>query len=794
MDTHSDIPPDAIDRARRDAVNFFGLGYLGWTLEGRILFMDDAAFNLLDLERKYAGPGDAIGVRLDKALRESTRSDLLVQLKQHSCVRGYEWRLQLANGEERWLFEDARLAVPSGPMAKYVTVPYIESALRDITMRKRKQAIQSADQNKYQTIVETMHEGYYETDLEGRLTFFNRPLANILGEPEETLLGANMAKRLQNDGFRRRMRGTYDALCKGESDMLVDWRLQRGDGSIVTLEVSINLMTGSAGTSCGFHGLVRDVTDRVHAEKAFRVAEARYNDLFEQANDIIYTHNLDGYFTSLNKTGEIITGYSREEAYSLRVYDIVAPEYRDKAIEMTGRRLREQEVGRYELDIIAKDGRRLTVEINARIIIQDGKSVGVQGIARDVTERHRAEEQRRRLERQLLHTQKLEGLGVLAGGIAHDFNNLLVGVMGNASLAMRRLPKNTPAAPYLKRIENAAQRAAELTNQMLAYSGRGAFVVRPLHVARVARETVELARAGIPKKIQFHFDFQEKLPLILGDLSQMHQVLMNLITNAAEAIGDEVGAITVGAQQVELDAESFNKVFFYASPTPGAYVCLFVSDTGCGMSEEEKSRIFDPFYSTKFTGRGLGLAALLGIVRGHKGAVSVYSELGQGTTFKLFFPAAPADVVADKDAASRKTEQDAALRRWKTSGLALVADDEEAVRLFAGEVLERQGMTVLSAGDGKEAIALYDQHKAELRVALVDLMMPFVNGQEVMQHIQRTRPDLPVVISSGYTEHEILDRFRENQPAHFIQKPYRTLDLVRALKKVLDVNETTPQP
>lgn len=781
------IPEATVDNCRSASMPFFSIGYYAYTLEGRILFMDATAFGLLGLYKKFESPAEVTGKILDDLTGESLHADLRAQLKQHQIVRGYEWLLDMESGEDRWLYEDARLITPRGEMLKYVNEPYAESVLRDISVRKHKESVIYADQHKYQRIIEAIHEGYYEMDLMGELTFFNRTLSNILGISEEKLIGKNPAELFENDVIAEEMKNIYVSLRDGEtSDALLNWRLQRQDGTTAFLEVSVSLMFDKEGQHSGFRGLVRDVTERANAEEAFRIAETRYKNLFEEANDIVYTHDFQGKFTSLNKEGERISGYSSEEARGISVYEIIAPEYREKALEMTKRRLQGEQVGKYEVEILAKDGHRIPVEVSARLIVHDGKPIGVQGIARDITERRQAEEQRQNLERQVQHAQKLEGLGVLAGGIAHDFNNLLVGILGNASLATRRLPKESPVHTYLKRVEKAAQRAAELTNQMLAYSGRGTFVVRPLHLDKVARETVELVRVGTSKKISFQYDIEENLPLVMGDTSQMHQVMMNVITNAAEAIGEDVGTITVGASRATLDKNAFSKIYFHTDPTPGDYVCLSIGDTGCGMNPEQKSKIFDPFYSTKFAGRGLGLAALLGIVRGHKGAISVYSEPEKGTTFKLYFPVLKQDSLEKQLPEVNKGQEEKSLNKWKSSGMALIADDEEAVRVFTREVLQRHGLTVVTADDGKEAIELYDQHKADIRVALVDLMMPFVNGQEVLEYIRNDNPEVPIIISSGYSEAEILDRFRENPPSNFIQKPYRALELTRILKMVLE--------
>jgi len=378
---------------------------------------------------------------------------------------------------------------------------------------------------------------------------------------------------------------------------------------------------------------------------------------------------------------------------------------------------------------------------------------------------------------------------VLAGGIAHDFNNLLVGVLGNAGLALRRLPKDSPLHTYLKRIETAAQRAAELTSQMLAYSGRSSYVVRPLNLSKLISEMPDVFRASIPSQINLEFACDPDLPSIVGDTPQFHQILVNLITNAAEAIGERAGFIRVSTRLTHIAADMLDQFYFQEKCAPGEYVCLEIADNGCGMNEEQLARLFDPFYTTKSTGHGLGLAAILGIVRGHCGAIQVESRPGEGTTFRLYFPVAAKITAATPSAAppmpdARRSADTTGA--WRGSGLLLVVDDEETVRVVAKEILERQGFTTLVAADGREAIALFETHGDKIAAALVDLTMPEIDGQELMEALRAMRPGLPVVITSGYSEEDIMERFSNAPPAAFIKKPYGSRELVTLIKKVLD--------
>ncbi len=778
-----------MDDARREMAAAFGIGIYGFTLDGTVLFIDVPTFRLFSLEYQFPDPAAVCGKSFSKLPGEQAHMDMCRQLQEQTFVRGQEWPLLLSSGEIRWVFEDAR-RVQDPPGGRFGGIEYGQAVARNVTVRKYKEALLLGDQAKYQTIVETMQEGYYEIDLDDRLVFLNRALANLLGEAEERLLGVDFFKRYCPPEYVDKMRGVHLSLAAGEAvNPVVELVIIRPDGSEAVLDVSVDVMNNRRGMPKGFRGICRDVTDRKLAETAAQAAEARYNQLFEEANDIVYTHDLQGYFTSLNKAGERLCGYRREELYRRRIFDIIIPEQRETVRRMVEQKMLAGEGStRYELEAVAKDGRRVPLEVSTRLLLVGDRPVGVQGIARDITDRRRAEEQRLRLEQQILHAQKLEGLGVLAGGIAHDFNNLLVGVLGNAGLALRRLPKDSPLHTYLKRIETAAQRAAELTKQMLAYSGRSSFVVRPLNLSKVISEMPDLFRASIPRQISLEFECDPNLPTIVGDTPQFHQILVNLITNAAEAIGERTGRIGVRTRVTDITADMLERFYFQESCEPGAYVCLEISDDGCGMNPEQLARVFDPFYTTKFTGRGLGLAAILGIVRGHRGAIQVESRLDEGTVFRLYFPVtaqngagAPPGGTPESDAKRTANAPGA----WHGSGLLLIADDEEAVRVVAKEILERQGFATLVAVDGREAIDLFETHRDAVTAALIDLTMPQINGQEVMEALRAQRPDLPVIITSGYNEQDIMERFHQSPPSAFIQKPYRSRDLVALVKKVL---------
>jgi PAS domain S-box-containing protein len=433
---------------------------------------------------------------------------------------------------------------------------------------------------------------------------------------------------------------------------------------------------------------------------------------------------------------------------------------------------RASQSGSTQSDVLRlKDGR--VIERHSQPQLVDGRIDGRVWCYRDVTDRVRAEEERRRLEAQMQHVQKLESLGVLAGGIAHDFNNLLVGVLGHAGLALTEVEAESPAHDRIQQIQTTAQRAAELTNQMLAYSGKGRFVLQAADLSEIVGEMTHLLRTAIAKNAEIVLNLDKSLPAFDGDPAQIRQVIMNLITNASDAIGTAPGTITVQTGRMTVTREYIANAWIGSDLPEGDYVFAEVRDTGCGMDAATMARIFDPFFTTKFTGRGLGLAAVLGIVRGHKGGIKISSEPGRGTSFRVLLPAtstpvAPA-VIPAKAAQVRVS-----------GARVLVVDDEPGVRTIARESLKRAGFEVTTVNDGTEAIELLTEDKG-FSVVLLDMTMPRMNGAECFKLITELQPDLPVVLTSGYSAQEAVGRFGSDGIAGFIQKPFMPAALVKTM-------------
>ena len=401
----------------------------------------------------------------------------------------------------------------------------------------------------------------------------------------------------------------------------------------------------------------------------------------------------------------------------------------------------------------------------------DAEIVSFVTTARDVTERQQTL-------RTMHRTQKMESLGILAGGIAHDFNNLLVAMLGQASLAQVHLTDNHPAHAHVSKAVQAAEQAAGLTRQLLAYSGGGQFTIKPVNLNTLINESIDLLKVALSKQIVLELALADTLPLIEADVAQLQQVIMNLFINAAESIGERAGKILMQTAVRQTTEQDHNYWRYTNQPlSPGTYVSLCVQDSGSGMEDGTVAKIFDPFFTTKFTGRGLGLAAVLGIVRSHQGGLHVASQPGEGTFFELLFP------VSDETAVSAATVS--AANGVAVSGTVLVIDDEVAVREAVTDILKMENMGVLTAANGDAGIALYKDRANEIDLVLLDLSMPGKSGQDTFKELQQYDPNVRILLSSGYSEADATRGFASPPLVGFLQKPYRLDTFVQRLQKHL---------
>ncbi len=528
--------------------------------------------------------------------------------------------------------------------------------------------------------------------------------------------------------------------------------------------------------------LFREVTERARMQHALSVSEKRLTSIFKTV-PVGIGLTVSRVIREANDHMCDLTGYSRVELIGLPMRTLYADA---EEYDRVGRDLGADETrdgfASTETRWLRKGGAMVDVLLSTAPLIAGDPSAGVTFTASDVSERKRAEAERLGLEARMQQTQKLESLGVLAGGIAHDFNNILMAILGHADLADTRLSPVSPARESLQEIERAARRAADLCRQMLAYSGKGRFVIRHLDMSEVITEMEDMLQVSITKKATLRLRLGEGMPSVEADVAQLRQVVMNLVINASEAIGEAGGVISVTTSTMRCDRAYLAGTFVDEQLPEGPYVCLEVGDDGVGMDELTRQRIFEPFYTTKFTGRGLGLSAVLGIVRGHKGAIKVYSEPGKGTTIKVLFPASSAP--------AQPLEGDPPHEgAWRGSGTVLIADDEETVRKVSGQMLAHLGFQAILAADGQQALSSFLVHKDAIVCVIVDLTMPAMDGEETFREIHRIDPRIPVLLSSGYNEQDAVQRFVGKGLAGFLQKPYQLSQLRRKLREVLEAKK-----
>lgn len=501
--------------------------------------------------------------------------------------------------------------------------------------------------------------------------------------------------------------------------------------------------------------LARQAADLIE-RKLSEEMRAQLSAIVESSGDAIYVYDLTGTVMSWNRGAEELYGYTEHEILGRRGIDVIVPPEFTAEVErvidpavLEGKTLRNFETKRKR-----RDGSIFpALQTISPVRDEAGNVTAVSVIARDITDQKRGEESYR-------ETQKLESLGLLAGGIAHDFNNLLTGVLGYASLLADELPSGSAQSGMVQRLVDAAESMARLTSQMLAYSGRGHFLIEPVDLSNQVIQITSLIQSSIPRNVTLRLSLANDLPLFDADIGQLHQVIMNLVINAAEAIGAGAGTVELKTEVANVTEEQLLANVALTSPPPGEYVVVIVEDTGEGMDEATRSRIFDPFFTTKFTGRGLGLSSVLGIVRGHRGLITVDSRPGAGTRFRVFFPISRLSAPA----AVRPSEA-------RGNGTVLVVDDEDLVRRMAAAALQRLGYKVITAENGEEAVELFAKDPKGIDVVLLDMTMPVLDGDETLRRLREIRRDAVVLAMSGFHEHEARQRFGKGI-AGFVQKPF----------------------
>lgn len=602
---------------------------------------------------------------------------------------------------------------------------------------------------------------------------------SMLGYPEGSLgPGLNQLRALIHpDDVDAAIRGLRAHLKGSVAAWSEQFRVITHAGSWIWVHASGRIVESAPdGTPTRLAGTLRDVTDRRRVEDALRLEGDRFRSLVHNSFDVVFVLAADGTIKYATPSVSRVLGYEPDALVGTNAFSYIHADDRAEII----RELRDEVMTKTNTGVatafraLKPDGTDLHMEGLATSMLDNPAIEGIVVVVRDTTER-------RKMEARVLQAQKLESLGVLAGGVAHDFNNLLTSVLGNASFAARSLPEDSPARELLDRVQVAARRAAELTRQLLAYAGRRTVQGQSVHVADLADEMAELMRVSVGRNCVLVLDLPRNLPAVCADATQLPQVVMNLILNAAESYGDSGGEVRVHAGVRDCDETWLRSCYFAAeNAVAGRYVFIEVSDDGSGMTPEMVTRIFDPFYTTKFTGRGLGLSSVLGIMRSHGGAIGVRTAPGRGSMFTILLPAEE-DVAVEPPAESRRFSSIPA----EQQGTVLVVDDEAAIREVCAAGLEAAGFRVLCAADGESGIAAFRAAGEDLRLVLLDLTMPNTDGSVVLARIRAEAPRLRVILTSGHAEQYVMSRIANLGGARFLQKPFSLDELLLAVEESL---------
>ena len=639
---------------------------------------------------------------------------------------------------------------------------------------------------------EATADGVAVVDLEGRLVDCNQKFTDLWSASRsemQTVAAVDRHPSLMKlisepESYQSRLLEIYSRPEMGSLDII-----QLKDGRIFERHSHPQRLGGK---NVGRVWTWRDATTRKRAEEALIKSEERYRDLFDNISDLIYTHDLNGRILTVNKAITKIFGYEREEALGADLSVSIPPKYRAAFKDQYIANLKTKGRVKGINAINAKDGRVVYIEYMSALVTEDGQNPYVRGSARDVTERITSGKEMKKLEAQLLQSQKMEAVGTLAGGVAHDFNNILTGILGNLELAIKRAGSDKKLAKYLTTSMGAAERAQDLTRHLLTFSRKTHSVKRPMSLANPIRETFKLLRQTLDRRISLGLDIQPGLAYVEADETQMNQVLMNLCVNSYDAVqkklkessaadpeGLQTFYITISAENTVLESRQIDPA---STARPGKFVKVTVTDEGCGMDEATRARIFEPFYTTKpiDKGTGLGLSTVYGIITQHQGWVEVESQTGAGSRFSIYLPAVRAGLEEPEPPFNAKD-----LPGGKET--ILLVDDEEMIREIGREFLESLGYHVLTAIDGLEAVEIFEDRKNEIDLIILDMVMPRLSGHEVYRIIKQADPDMKILISSGHDpDDKKSGGFRPLAPEAFISKPYHIRELAREIRRVLD--------
>jgi two-component system, cell cycle sensor histidine kinase and response regulator CckA len=734
-------------------VEFSGDAIVSQRLDGVLLSWNAAATRMFGYSES-----EMVGSKLSLLALEDNLDDPERVLERIGAGEPAVYYEAVRHRKDRSVVEIAAVASPIRDHAGNLIG--VSRICRDVTGRRRTEKALERLNKQNADILESIRDGFVTIDKDSVFTYVNAEAERLLGKSRNELIGKVYWQEYSTAV------GSMDRIRRCVAEQVVlnyeEFHPELGGW----MEASL-YPAADGGVSVYF----RNVTERKQMLEALQKSEEQLRLSAEAAQIGTWNRDLATGYIQWSPQLEGIFGlapgtHPRDMEQFLA---LIHPDDRGRMSQAAANAIGTNKDFDVEFRTTRPSGETRWMLSRGRPFYSGDQAVSFAGITMDITSR-------KLLEEKLRQSQKLESLGILAGGIAHDFNNLLVGILGNASVLLEETPRDSPLRDLVENLIQASERAAHLTRQMLAYSGKGRFVVERLDLALQVQQILALIDASIPKNVKVSLGFEPNLPAIEGDAGQMQQLIMNLVINGAEAIGPGGGTVTVSTTLREIGPDYVRDNLAGDSIPSGSYLVLEVHDTGIGMDADTQAKIFDPFFTTKFTGRGLGLAAVQGIVRGHHGALTVYSEPGKGTSFKVFLPAARIR--------ERMVSISTPSSEFRGAGTILVVDDELMVQRTLKVALERYGYTVVSAEGGKEAIATLEQMQDGISLVLLDMTMPDMSGEDTFQALLAIRTDVPIIATSGYNEMEALRRFGDGLSG-FIQKPYTPKKLAEKIGAVL---------
>jgi PAS domain S-box-containing protein len=636
-------------------------------------------------------------------------------------------------------------------------------------------------EEKYSTILDNIEDGYFEVDLKGNFTFFNNSLCRLIGYSATAMAGMNNRQYMDEENAKKVFHTFNQVYETGQPTKGFDWEIIKSDGSKGHVDASVSLITDPEGNPIGFRGIARDVTRQKRSEMALRESEAKYRQLVNHAPAGIYEVDfIKGKFISVNDVICEYTGYTRQELLSMSALDIMKEDSQKRFLERMDKIFKGQKVPpSAEFTVRTKTGQEFCVLANSNLIYAaDGKPKGATVVVHDITERKQAEEEKNNLEYQLQQAQKMEAIGTLAGGIAHDFNNILSVIIGYTELVLMNGNLDAEVRQNLKEIFNASKHARDMVKQILAFSRQNKQERKPIQVAHIVKEAIKMLRASLPTTISIQQHIEKDTGVIEADPTQVHQVLMNLCTNAAHAINEKDGVLEIRLGNVELDQKAAADI---PGLKTGSYLKLSVKDSGEGIPPGIQQQIFNPYFTTKEKGKGtgLGLAVVQGIVKSYNGVVTVQSEAGKGAAFHVYLPTINRKLIAEDEIAKPLPMGYERI---------LMVDDEQPLVEIGKQMLERLGYRVATRTSSIEALELFkaDPHRFDL--VITDIVMPNMAGDKLAQKMMDIRADIPIVLCTGYSEKFTRQEAADMGIRSFLMKPLVMRDLADTVRLALAVN------